>query len=238
MIYKLLERIVTRKENRKVNSFTDIEPSETHIFNSRLVKPYIKNKKVLDIGCWTGQLEKLISSDAKALVGLDPDPAAIKIAKKAMPNGIFFTGTAEKLPFKDHSFDTVIFLDVIEHIPHHSEITCLKEINRVLKPKGTLILSTGYKHPLGVLFDPAFWAFGHRHYGKEELKDMLNLTGFDTKRVITSGKFWRIASFNISIVAKHIFKIKLEYPEIIKKKILEDFKPEGVISIHIIANKH
>lgn len=229
--------MVTRPENREVNPSTDIEPSETHIFNANLVKRYIKKKKVLDIGCWTGQLEKLISQEVKELVGLEPDKNAVRVAKKIIPGASFFVGTAEKLPFRDNSFDTVIFLDVIEHIPAQTELKCLKEIYRILKPKGIMILSTGYKHPVGVLFDPSFWAFGHRHYGKDELTNMLTQTGFYTKRVITSGKFWRIVTFNISMVAKHIFKIKLEYSKGIKKKVLEDFKPGGVVSIHIIAQK-
>ena len=237
MIYKFLERIVTRPESRTVNPSTDIEPSETHIFNATLVKRYIQKKKVLDIGCWTGQLEKLISQEAKELVGLEPDKDAIRVAKKTIPGVSFFVGTAEKLPFRNRSFDTVIFLDVIEHIPAQTELKCLKEIYRVLKPKGILILSTNYKHPIGVLFDPAFWAFGHRHYGRDELRNMLTQTGFDTKRIITSGGFWRITTFNISMVAKHIFKIALEYPKGIKKKVLEDFKPGGVVSIHIVAQK-
>lgn len=237
MIYKLLERLVTRPENRKVNASTDTEPSATHIFNAELSRRYIKNKRALDIGCWTGQLEKLISQDAKTIVGLEPDRNAVKVATKNIPEASFMVGTAEKLPFKNQSFDVVTFLDVIEHVPAHSELTCLKEIHRVLKSNGILILSTNNNHPLSVLFDPAFWAFGHRHYGKEELKDMLTKTGFRTKQVIISGGFWRIATFNISMVAKHIFRMELKYPELIKKKILEDFKSRGVMSIHIIATK-
>ncbi|MDO8659044.1 MAG: class I SAM-dependent methyltransferase [Candidatus Parcubacteria bacterium] len=237
MIYKFLERMVTKPESRQINLSTDIEPSETHIFNASLIKTYIQRKKVLDIGCWTGQLEKLILQETKELIGLEPDNDAVRVAKKTIPGVSFFVGTAEKLPFKDNSFDTIIFLDVIEHIPAQTELTCLKEINRVLKPKGILILSTNYKHPVGVLFDPSFWAFGHRHYGKSELKNMLTQTGFHTKRIITSGRFWRIVTFNTSMVAKHIFKIKLDYPKWIKKKVLEDFKPGGVVSIHIIAQK-
>lgn len=237
MIYKFLERIVTRPENRTVNPSTDIEPSETHIFNASLVKEYIQKKKVLDIGCWTGQLERLMGQQTKELVGLEPNNKAVSVAKKVTPSVSFLVGTAEKLPFKKNSFDTVIFLDVIEHIPAQTELICLKEIYRVLKPKGILILSTNYKHLIGVLFDPSFWVFGHRHYGKDELKNMLTQTGFDTKRVITSGGFWRIATFNISMIAKHIFKMKLKYPKEIKKKILEDFRPGGVVSIHIVAQK-
>jgi len=237
MIYKFLERIFTRPESRTINPLTDIEPSETHIFNASLVKRYIKEKKVLDIGCWTGQLEKLISQQAKELVGLEPDRNAVRVAKRIVPGVSFFSGTAEKLPFRNRSFDTATFFDVIEHIPVQTELKCLKEIYRVLKPKGILILSTNYKHPIGILFDPAFWALGHRHYGKCELKNMLTQAGFDTKRIIISGGFWRITTCNISMVVKHIFKIKLEYPKGIKKKILEDFKPGGVVSIHIVAQK-
>lgn len=237
MIYKFLERIVTKPEGRRVNPTTDIKPSATHIFNVKLAKQYIRNKKVLDIGCWTGQFEKLAIGTAKEIVGLEPDTDAVTFAKKTIPQAKFLVGTAEKLPFKNGSFDAITFLDVIEHIPAHTEIRCLKEIYRVLKPHGMVILSTNNKHLISVLFDPAFWAFGHRHYGKDELRNMLNKTGFNTKHVIISGGFWRIATFNASMVAKHLLRVELNYPKTIKRKILEDFRPGGVMSIHIVAQK-
>jgi len=46
----------------------------------------------------------------------------------------------EKLPYPDNQFDIIIFTEVIEHIYNPGFV--LKEINRILKPKGKLYLST------------------------------------------------------------------------------------------------
>lgn len=48
--------------------------------------------------------------------------------------------SAEKLDFRDSSFDIALCSDVIEHLPDPA--LCFREINRVLKPGGTLILTT------------------------------------------------------------------------------------------------
>ena len=48
------------------------------------------------------------------------------------------------LPFEDNSFDGITILDVLEHIYNQDEV--LKEFNRLLKPKGELIITIPKKH--------------------------------------------------------------------------------------------
>lgn len=237
MIYKLLEKIVTREEFRKFNEFTDVEPSEGHKHNFEFSKPYIKNKKVLDIGCWSGQYDKLAVSEAKELVGIDPDEEAIKFAQRTIKGATFLQGSALDLPFKDKSFDVVMFNDVIEHVPKNSELTCIKEIYRVLKPDGILLLSTCYKHPIAVLFDPAFWAFGHRHYSKKELNNMLLKNNFSVENVSVKGGFWLISSFITSMFVKYILRIKFEFPNFVKQQIANDYRRNGIAGIYLVAKK-
>ena len=237
MIYKLLENIVTREEFRKFNEFTDIDPSEGHKINFEFTKPYIKNKKVLDIGCWSGQFEKLAVKEAKEIVGIDPDEGAIKFAKRTIKGATFLQGSAVDLPFKDKSFDVVTFMDVIEHVPKNSELKCIEEIYRVLKPDGILFLCTPYKHPISVLFDPAFWAFGHRHYSKKELKNMLSKNNFSVEEVFIKGGFWMISTFIISMAVKYILRIKLEFPSFVKQQLSNDYRKDGIVCIYIVAKK-
>lgn len=238
MIYELLQKALAKREDaRKVNPTTDTEISATHRFNYRFTKKYIQNKKVLDVGCWTGQFEQLAIQTTKQMVGIDPDIHAIRFAKTIVKGPRFLKGTATKLQFKNSSFDVVTFLDVIEHIPADTEIVCLKEIARVLKPNGIIILSTNNKHPIAILFDPAFWGFGHRHYSTDELEHMLGKSGFSVLRVVKSGGFWRITAFVLDMVAKHIFRFKLVYPQSIQRKIANDFKPGGIMTIHVVARK-
>lgn len=55
-------------------------------------------------------------------------------------------GDACHLPFPDSTFDAVLLLEVLEHIP--SDTLVLKEILRVLRPGGTLYLSTPFLYPV------------------------------------------------------------------------------------------
>jgi SAM-dependent methyltransferase len=55
-------------------------------------------------------------------------------------------GDAEKLPFNNGSFDTVVLLEVLEHLPN--PIIALQEAQRVLKKDGLLVLSTPFLYPI------------------------------------------------------------------------------------------
>ena len=100
----------------------------------------VKAGSILDIGCGTGQtmtfLRKIFPKSH--LVGVDPAAAAVRYAKSRGHKEVI-RSTAEKLPFPSGSFDVVLFLDVLEHIPHDDQ--ALSEAYRVLKPGGTVIIT-------------------------------------------------------------------------------------------------
>lgn len=237
-MFEIIKSLVTRQELRNVSTITDEEPTfDAHILSLRLAESYIKNRTILDVGCWTGQFVNHFVDKAKSITGIDPESQAIKLAKINCPQGSFSVGDARKLKLKDKSFDVATFLDVIEHVPKGTELKCLREINRVLKPNGILIMCTPFKHPFSTYLDPMYWVFGHRHYSEEKLRELLLRAGFTTSTVLITGTLWRTLYFDISMVVKHLFKRKLEVPEYIKKKILNDYQPGGFMSIHIIARK-
>lgn len=101
----------------------------------------IKFKNCLDIGCASGYM---ISEIARAYpnveyIGVDIYDKAIDYARENYPQIKFKVASAEKLPFKDGTFDLILFYETIEHVENPRE--CLKEIRRVLKKNGTLILT-------------------------------------------------------------------------------------------------
>lgn len=101
----------------------------------------VKFENCLDVGCASGYM---LSEVAKAFPGreyIDVDiyDKAIEHARKTYPDIKFKVSSAEKLPFKDGSFDLILFYETIEHV--ENPITCLKELRRVLKKNGTLILT-------------------------------------------------------------------------------------------------
>lgn len=96
------------------------------------------------------------------------------------------------MPFRDNSFDLVIFADVIEHLPLGTELKALCEIWRTLKPEGVMILTTPNHVPLYTYLDPAKYIMGHRHYNVEAILGMVMKAHFKIEDVFTAGGVWEL----------------------------------------------
>ena len=142
---------------------------------------YLKIKtgmKVLDIGCGRGEMTIYTSKKGSDSTGIDYSRESIalaNIAKRKQPFEIqkkieFKVMDAKKLLFSDSSFDMIILTDVAEHLyPEELEIV-FKEIKRVLKNKGSVIIHTApnklfndifyrfYSYPLGTIV-VSLWNF-------------------------------------------------------------------------------
>lgn len=101
---------------------------------------------ILDIGAGTGTLAILLKETYPTLniTAADPDENILAVARrKALKQRCditFVQSGAEKLPFKNSSFDFVFTTLTFHHIPLEIKHLALKEIHRVLKPQGQLIL--------------------------------------------------------------------------------------------------
>lgn len=223
--------------NRLVNSKYDSIPAIHHHYILQISKPYIRSKRVLDLGCWTGQYSKLAIKYAGGVYGLDSNKAAINYAKKLTKKANFKTGSALKMPFKDKFFDTVVFSEVLEHLPIGTEKRAISEINRVLKPNGTLILTTPSNHIISIILDPAYFLIGHRHYSKSEVTAFLAFHNFTVKEVYYSKGIFNLLSSNIEAICKLFFNKMPVYPTLWKNKIRSELGKNGFSSIILIANK-
>ncbi len=90
-----------------------------------------KNKKILDLGCGEGVLVNKFKNKGYDIVGADANYESENVLKKDI------LGTE----FEDSSFDIILCLDVLEHLDFEEQRIALKEIKRILKPKGLLILT-------------------------------------------------------------------------------------------------
>lgn len=151
--------------------------------------PLQRGMKVLDAGCGAGRhLCEAFRHPGIDVVGIDlsyddlaKTRALLNLMSLELENQwLLARATITHLPFPDNVFDVVICSEVLEHIPDN--LRAIKEIVRVLKPKGILAvsvprffpervcwaLSTAYHHEPG----------GHiRIYRKRELKELLEQAG-------------------------------------------------------------
>ncbi|HUG06138.1 MAG: class I SAM-dependent methyltransferase [Chloroflexota bacterium] len=73
----------------------------------------IRRKRVIDIGCGDGRMALGCAPYASEVVGVDPDPGAIRLARAkarelGAANATFKVGVAQELPFADEHFDVVV----------------------------------------------------------------------------------------------------------------------------------
>lgn len=97
----------------------------------------------LDVGCGAGYAMFRASKDKICQVfGVDPEPGAHGVGRfineKVEQQVTIIKGSAESLPFEDNTFDVVFSSHVLEHVTN--ENNALKEMSRVLKPTGKLII--------------------------------------------------------------------------------------------------
>jgi tRNA (uracil-5-)-methyltransferase TRM9 len=108
-----------------------------------------EGEKVLDLGCGNGRWYKVFKEKKVDYFGIDNSEKLIEIAKENFPEAKFFVGDALNLPFQDNFFDKVYSIALLHHIPSEDfRIKVLKEVKRVLKPGGILILTCWRIHRL------------------------------------------------------------------------------------------
>nr|WP_315163384.1 class I SAM-dependent methyltransferase [uncultured Flavobacterium sp.] len=103
---------------------------------------------ILDIGAGTGEFLSVARQDGWKTIGVEPSDKAKAIAKN---KGVSFVEQTSEL--ESHSFDVISMWHVLEHVPDLNQQ--IKELKRLLKPNGTLIIAV-----------PNFKSFDAKYYGK------------------------------------------------------------------------
>ncbi|MBB6187492.1 class I SAM-dependent methyltransferase [Rhodanobacter sp. MP7CTX1] len=107
--------------------------------------PLTRNSRVLDFGVGWGRIIRFFTRevDPSGLYGVDVDGDILNEAKSIGVEGqLGLIGKSDRLEFPDNHFDVVYAFSVFSHISKDSASHWLGELMRVLKPGGTLVLTT------------------------------------------------------------------------------------------------
>jgi 2-polyprenyl-3-methyl-5-hydroxy-6-metoxy-1,4-benzoquinol methylase len=154
-----LEKLPSYYESDDYISHTDGKRSlfekMYHFIKNRALKNKLKlinseseKGKILDIGAGTGDFLMVAKNDGWQITGIEPSDKPKNIAQK---KGVFFANDLAEL--EDNSFDVITMWHVLEHVPD-VELQ-IKELKRLIKPKGTIIIAV-----------PNFKSYDANYYGK------------------------------------------------------------------------
>ena len=209
--------------------------------------------EILEVGCGNGYYLNLLNRLGMnfKLTGLDNDKYSLADAVRFVSNKKvkLIYGFAEKLPFKNNSFDKIVMSEVIEHV--RDEKLSLKEAFRVLKKGGILTLTTcNINYPF--LWDPVNWILQHifgihikagfwagiwnqhaRLYKKITIEKLIKEAGFkiDSSEALT-GWCLPFNHYIVNFVARLIYSRKL--PKYFSSSLNKFRNDKQILSLKII----
>ncbi len=147
-------------------------------------------KRILDVACGAGSLLRQLAvafPDAK-LHGVDLSPHYVEVARERLrnvPDVTLVAENAESLPWRDAHFDAVVCVYLFHELPKDVRRTVLREMHRVLKPGGVLVVEDSAQYAEAADIASFLEAFSqemhepyYRGYLRDDLSELLAETGF------------------------------------------------------------
>jgi len=108
--------------------------------------------QVLDAGCGAGNLISELAPHCQRAVGCDYRYPCLAVASRRRA-GTYVQANLRQLPFPPATFSTLFCMEVIEHLDRGTAAQALSEFQRVLRPKGQIILTTPNYRSLWVIIE-------------------------------------------------------------------------------------
>ena len=113
---------------------------------------FLPGSSLLHAGCGSGQVDTDIQNEMK-ITALDISKGALGLYSRNNKNAAAIVhGSIFDLPFADATFDGIYNLGVMEHFTENEITRILRELRRVLKPNGKIVLFWPHAHATSVLF--------------------------------------------------------------------------------------
>ena len=148
-----------------------------------LLDPLLAGRQVrraLEAGCGTGYFSHLLQRERGwPVVPLDISAEGLKYAR-AMGVERPVQGDLSRLPFADGTFDAVLSIDVLPHLPRGAEPAAVRELARVLAPGGLLVVRAAALEVLRSRHSQ--FAFERQRFTRRRLAELLAQCGVPVRR--------------------------------------------------------
>lgn len=165
-VYHLVRAISLKKKLNLINVFSSEE------------------KKLLDIGCGTGDFLQTAQQNAWTVSGIEPNQQARNIANKKTNESVF--DVDQLLKFDADSFDVITLWHVLEHLPNLDEQ--IATFKKLLKPNGTLVIAVPNYKSYDAQHYKQFWAAfdvpRHLwHFNKASVSNLVSKQSFKVDKI-------------------------------------------------------
>jgi 2-polyprenyl-3-methyl-5-hydroxy-6-metoxy-1,4-benzoquinol methylase len=193
-----------------------MEPDDVAMKLASLVSP----GRVLDVGCGTGSVTEIIRRTTRAdVIGIEPDPArhAMAIARGLKVYCGFLT---EDFLVQHGPFQTIVFADVLEHLPNPGEILLIAKNG--LAPGGSIVASVPNVAHFFVRMNLLCGRFDYRDCG---IMDATHLRWFTSRTLRT---FFSNLGF---FITDHLYTINTTMPEYSRQPFRSIAHRRGVMRV-------
>jgi len=174
-----------------------------------------KTDIILNIGVSNiPEIELALENKVKECITIDNDKVKIEKAQRYLKKAKILYADVTKKPFKKKYFDTVIMLEVLEHLEDDS--SALKWIYSILKKGGKLILAVPNDDILH-LINPVKYTQHYRHYSDKQIKKVIEETGFKVTHLNRVECWTLLANLYVHIFFKFILRRQIKFNTFNKK---------------------
>ncbi|MFX0006475.1 MAG: methyltransferase domain-containing protein [Promethearchaeota archaeon] len=160
-----------------------------------------KNAHVLDVGCGAGiPTAKFLINRGIKVTGIDLSDKMLSLARVNVPSAEFIKMDINQLKFEENTYDGIVSVYTLFHVPRNNHIQIFKKFFEILKPGGILLINTGISESEGKSYFfgvPMFWS----NYNPKTTLELVKKAGFS---IIFEGVLERGGEYQYWIFGKKI----------------------------------